>query len=201
VFASLRGTLESKSAGSVIVDVHGVGYLVQIPLSTFYHLGEVGDPVHLRITTWVREDAIQLFGFLTAGEQELFRHLTSVTGVGPRIAVAVLSGLSVEELARALVDGDAKRLQRIPGIGRKTAERLVLELRDRVRPPESPDVAETETEASLRDDVVSALVNLGYPSAQAQAAAEEAEKGTAGPSAPPGFPDILRRALRLLQRP
>ena len=171
---------------------------MQIPLSTFYRLGDEGDAVRLRITTWVREDAIQLFGFLTVGEQELFQHLISVAGVGPRIAVAVLSGLSVEEVARALGEGDAARLQRVPGIGRKTAERLVLELRDRVRVPAEPASETASPPRGLRRDVVSALMNLGYPQVQAERAAQEAEE-EAGES--PEFPAMLRQALKLLQRP
>ena len=133
MFAFLRGTLHAKSPEVAVVDVGGVGYEVRIPLSTYYRLADVGGSVALRITTQVRADAISLYGFLEEGEQRLFAYLVSVSGVGARMALAVLSGLTVAEAALALTEKDVRRLQAVPGIGRKTAERLVVELKDKAR--------------------------------------------------------------------
>ena len=198
MFAHLRGRLERKAPGSAVVEVGGVGYQVQIPLSTFYELPGTGAEVYLRITTQLREDAILLFGFRTDAEQTLFQHLIGVSGVGPRTALAVLSGMSVGEIAAALVARDVARLQRIPGIGRKTAERLVLELRDKVAPLAAGEEAAPPVAAEgVRQDVVSALVNLGYPSAQADRATGQAF-AEAGDQA--SFESLLRATLRRLHR-
>lgn len=198
MFAYLRGTLERKAPGTAVVDVGGVGYQVQIPLSTFYELPEAGSPVLLRITTQLREDAIHLFGFRTEAEQTLFHHLIGVSGVGPRTALAVLSGMSVPEIAGALTARDVARLQSIPGIGRKTAERLVLELREKVAPLSAGgETAAPPPVEGVRQDVVSALVNLGYPSAQAERATGQAFT-EAGEGA--SFEELLRATLRRLHR-
>jgi Holliday junction DNA helicase RuvA len=200
MYAYLRGTLGGKAPGMAVVDIQGVGYRVQIPLSTFYELGDEGSPVMLRITTHVREDAILLYGFYTAAEQELFQHLIGVSGVGPKMAIGILSGMSAPELLAALAEGNAARLQTIPGVGKRTAERLTVDLKDRARklaiaPSDAPEAASSGT---ARDDVISALVNLGYPAGQAEkaAAAALADGGGGGDDAP--FEDLLRSALRSL---
>lgn len=152
----------------MIVDVGGVGYELTVPLSTFYELGEVGTDVALRAYTYVREDALQLFGFRTDLEKQLFLLLTSVSGVGPKLAITLLSGMSASDLIRALRDNNLARLTGIPGVGKKTAERLVVELRDKVTKltvetaTESVPVATALPGSAISDDVVSALVNLGY---------------------------------------
>lgn len=198
MFAYLQGTLQQKTPGAAVVDIGGVGYQVHIPLSTFYELGDDGSTVRLRITTQVRDDAIVLYGFLTGTEQELFRLLTSVSGVGPRIAIAVLSGMPVAETVAALVEGDAARLQTIPGVGRRTAERLTVELRDRVRHlAGEPAPQPAGAPATLRDDVVSALVNLGYPAGHAERATDAALSGADGE---PEFATLLRDTLQRLHR-
>ncbi|HEY8550121.1 MAG TPA: Holliday junction branch migration protein RuvA [Vicinamibacterales bacterium] len=197
MIALLRGLLLEKHPNRLIVDVQGVGYDVQVPVSTFYQAGEEGAPVSLRIHTHVREDQIALFGFATRLEHELFERLISVNGIGPKVALAVLSGIEPAEFVRAVQSGDVTRLTRIPGVGRKTAERVTLELRDRL-----PAVDEPEEEAAptashgQRDDVVSALVNLGYQRAQVDRAVDAALK--ASPDA--GFEDLLRDSLRHLSR-
>ncbi|MHC4934107.1 MAG: Holliday junction branch migration protein RuvA [Planctomycetota bacterium] len=200
MFAFLRGILHEKTPGVAVVAVGGVGYEVRIPLSTFYELGDVGEVVPLRITTLVREDAIQLYGFLTEGEQRLFQHLVSVSGVGARMALAVLSGMSVDEAAAALAGQDVARLQAVPGIGRKTAERLVVELKDRARTlleQAREGAAPAPAAAGVRADVVSALVNLGYPEGPAARATDrtlaESGEGTL-------FESLLRGTLQRLHR-
>lgn len=201
MYAYLRGTLAEKSPGVAVVDIQGVGYRVQIPLSTFYELGDAGDPVTLRITTHVREDALLLYGFHTRQEQELFQQLIGVSGVGPRMAIGILSGLSVPELVKALAEGDVARLRTVPGVGRRTAERLTVDLRDRARKmvlaPEASEVAGPVAGEGVRDDVVSALVNLGYPLAHAEKAVEAMLSES---TEEPGFEDLLRGALRRLHR-
>src|SRR4029077_16319873 len=132
MIAHLSGTLLSKQATSVILDVAGVGYEVTIPLSTFYDLEEAGSKVQLRIYTHVREDALQLYGFKTARERELFLRLISVSGIGPKLGITLLSGMSAEEMIAAIRNNNLARLTLIPGVGRKTAERLVVELRDKI---------------------------------------------------------------------
>lgn len=163
MIARLAGTLIEKDVQRLVVDAGGVGYDVLVPLSTFYAAGEPGAPVVLRIHTHVREDALQLFGFATVLEQRLFERLISVSGIGPKLALAILSGIDSAELVQAVRDSNLARLTKIPGIGRKTAERLVIELRDRL--PETPAAATPDAPAvggDVRDDLLSALVNLGY---------------------------------------
>jgi len=202
MFAFLRGTLHAKSPDVAVVDVGGVGYEVRIPLSTYYRLVDVGGGVALRITTQVRADAISLYGFLEEGEQRLFSHLVSVSGVGARMALAVLSGMTVPEAARALTEKDVRRLQAVPGIGRKTAERLVVELKDKARSlltsAEGTAAAARAEAAGPRTDAISALVNLGYPEGPASRAVDQVLDTAA--AEPPGFDELLRQALQHLHR-
>jgi len=170
MIAHLRGTLVQKQPTSVIIDVQGVGYEVTIPLSTYYELGDVGTTVSLLIYTYVREDALQLYGFRTPIEKDLFLRLISVAGVGPKLAITILSGLSVDQLILAIRANDLARLTAIPGVGRKTAERLIVELRDKlaVLTTREAELAYQAAEAGAADeavkrDVVSALIHLGYP--------------------------------------
>jgi Holliday junction DNA helicase RuvA len=193
MIAALRGTLLSKSPVEVVIDVGGVGYRVQVPVSTFCRLGDDGSAVSLFVHTHVREDQISLFGFSSRTEKTLFERLLAVSGVGPRIALSILSGIEADELVRALTTSDIARLTRVPGVGKKTAERLALELKDKLRdlaqPAESPSSADTGTA-----DLVSALLNLGYSTAEAEKAAGKAQQslpqGTVG--------ERLRAALREL---
>lgn len=164
VIAQISGTLAHKLPGEVVVDVGGVGYQIFIPLNVFYRLPEIGDPVSLYIHTHLREDALQLFGFRAAEEKQVFLLLNSVTGIGPKLAVNILSGISAEELAEAVKDGDQVRLVSIPGVGKKLAERMIVELRDKfatlqMRPSEA---VPPSGDSQLVQDAVSALVNLGY---------------------------------------
>ncbi|MGE4056867.1 MAG: Holliday junction branch migration protein RuvA, partial [Vicinamibacterales bacterium] len=164
MIAHLRGRLLEKQPNRIVIETHGVGYDVSVPLSTFYVLGEAGTEIALRIHTHVREDALLLYGFATRLEQDLFERLISVSGIGPKVALAVLSGIEPVELIRAVQRDDAARLTSIPGVGRKTSERIVVELRDRLpalpaRVDGEPDVPGSQ---GLRDDLLSALTNLGY---------------------------------------
>jgi len=196
MIAALRGTLLEKHPNRIILDVGGVGYDVQVPLSTFYAIGDAGGDVSLRVRTHVREDAISLYGFLTALELDLFDRLIAINGIGPKVALAVLSGIEAAELVRAVRGQDVARLTRIPGVGKKTAERIGLELKDKL-PSAVPagDAADGGT-GDLRDDVISALVNLGYQRTSAEKAvdAELKKSGAAG------FEDVLRGSLRGLMR-
>jgi Holliday junction DNA helicase RuvA len=169
VIAHLAGTLLEKHVQRLVVDVGGVGYDVQVPLSTFYAVGEPGARVTLRIHTHVREDALQLFGFVTALELSLFQRLIAVSGIGPKVALAVLSGIEPNDLIRAVKGSDIARLTRIPGVGKKTSERIVVELKDRLPQVEEPAASDTAVEArDVRDNVLSALVNLGYQRASVE---------------------------------
>lgn len=199
MIARLRGRILDKQPNRVVVDVGGVGYDVFVPLSTFYGLGEGGSDVALRIHTHVREDALLLYGFGTALEQDLFERLIGVSGIGPKVALAVLSGIEPPELVRAIERGDLARLTAIPGVGKKTAERIVLELKDRLpRAQPAATGAETPTEAPpLRDDLVSALVNLGYHRPLAERAVDAAVKLVGGEA---GFERTLKQALRELAK-
>lgn len=195
MIAHLRGRILRKEPQEVVVDVGGVGYRVAIPLSTFYRLGDDGAEVRLLTYTHVREDTLALFGFLSAGEQGLFEKLISVAGVGPRLAVNILSGIEAPDLVAALKAGDVARLVRIPGVGKKTAERLVLELKDKM-PALLPaaEAAAATPAASPKDDLVSALLHLGYSRPEAERGAERALKEDGSGR----FEDLLRRTLRLL---
>ena len=169
MIAHLAGTLLEKHVQRLVVDVGGVGYDVQVPLSTFYAVGEPGARVTLRIHTHVREDALQLFGFVTALELTLFQRLIAVSGIGPKVALAVLSGIEPNDLIRAVKGSDIARLTLIPGVGKKTSERIVVELKDRLPQVEEPAASDTAVEArDVRDNVLSALVNLGYQRASVE---------------------------------
>ncbi|MFT3859148.1 MAG: Holliday junction branch migration protein RuvA [Aquabacterium sp.] len=168
MIARLTGLLAEKSPPHVLVDVNGVGYEVQVPMSTFYNLPELGAKVTLLTQFIVREDAQLLFGFLTAAERASFRELIKITGVGPRIALAVLSGLNANELAQAVSAQDASRLVKVPGIGKKTAERLLLELKGKIAPVLAPPGFAAVSDAQT--DILQALVALGYSDKEAQVA-------------------------------
>ncbi len=191
----LRGRLLEKRPNQVILDVGGVGYLVAVPLSTFAALGELHAEVTLLIHTHVREDALSLYGFLSAREKHLFELLLGASGVGPSLALKILSGMNVEELVPAIRGGDLARLTKIPGVGRKTAERMVVELKDKLEAvvveAEKPAAA---SPAGIEADVKSALINLGYDERTAEAAVAEARRRT-GPS---GFEQLLRVTLSAL---
>lgn len=191
MIARLSGTLVEKQPNQVIIDVGGVGYRVLIPLSTFTAIGSLNDPVTLLVHTHLREDQLQLFGFLTARERRLFELLISVTGVGPGLALKVLSGSRAEDLLQAIRQGEVERLVTIPGIGRKTAERIILELKDRLESASS-DLREGMTPGrGLETDVTSALLNLGYERRDVEAAVSRALRGRhAG-----DFEGLFREAL------
>ena len=200
MIAALEGRLTEKHPSRIVVDVQGVGYEVHVPLSTFYELGEPGSDVSLRIHTHVREETLALFGFASTLELQLFERLISVNGIGPRLALTALSGIEPPELVRSVRQGDVARLTGIPGVGKKTAERMVVELRDNL-----PNIASADTvpaslikgEADdLRGDVISALLNLGYHRQLAEKAIKTALKG----SDDLVFEDVLRQALRELAR-
>ena len=194
MIASLSGILARKSAESVIVDVAGVGYEVYTPLSTYMRLPDEGRAVSLNVYTHLKEDAIQLFGFLTSAEKEAFTLLISVSGVGPKLAKNILSGIEVAELASALSTGDVARLSAIPGIGAKSAERLVLELKDKVRTIAIASAGALK--GSAAGDAVSALLNLGYKNAQAEDAVRKAKDKYPGAK----FEELLRESLKGLSK-
>jgi len=200
MIAFLRGKVLDKHPNKLIVDVHGVGYEVQVPLSTFYEVGDEGDEVSLRVHTHVREDALQLYGFVTALEQQVFERLIGISGIGPKLAIAVLSGIDPRELLGAVQRSDVARLTRIPGVGKKTAERIVLELKDRMQQfaglaaPDAPEPGAVEDR--LREDLVSALVNLGYHRPQA----EKTIDSTLQSGGELRFEQALKQALKGLMR-
>lgn len=203
MIAFLSGKLLEKQANAVIVDVGGVGYEVTIPLSTFYELGEVGSEVSLRIFTYVREDALQLFGFKTARERDLYLKLISVQGIGAKSGITMLSGMSADEIIAALRTDNLARLTSIPGVGRKTAERLVIELRDKVGDLATgvsrnvSDAAGTAIGADgVFEDALSALVNLGYQRNLAEKALQQAIKDGTEMS----VQKLLRQALQRLAK-
>lgn len=200
MIAHLRGSIFEKHPNQVIVDINGVGYDVQIPISTYTSLGDIGKPVSLTIHTHVREDAIVLFGFSTAEEKALFERLISIGGIGPKLALAVLSGLPASDLVTAIRRSDVPRLVRIPGVGKKTAERIVLELKDKVigvdaagKPVEVP--ATGPALGALESDVISALQNLGC----SRAAAEEAVRKAKQNGASIDFEPLFRASMALIR--
>ena len=202
MIAYLSGKLLEKHANTVILETHGVGYEVSIPLSTFYELGEVGSDVQLRIYTHVREDAIQLFGFKTMRERELYLRLLSVQGIGAKSGITMLSGMSADEIIMAIRTDDLARLTSIPGVGRKTAERLVIELRDKVSELASAGSSPLDAERptlhadAVFEDALSALVNLGYQ----RVAAEKAVKQAAQEGTEMSVQQLLRRSLQVLAK-
>ena len=187
----LSGTLADKSPPMVLVDVHGVGYEVDVPMSTFYNLPGVGEPVVLLTHFVVREDAQVLFGFGTPAERATFRELVKISGVGPRTALSILSGLSVGELAAAVTRQDAARLVKVPGIGKKTAERLLLELKGKLGPELGTPTAPALDDAQA--DIAQALQSLGYNEREAQAALKALPAGI-------GVSEGIRLALKALNR-
>ena len=202
MIASLRGSILEKHPNRIVVDVNGVGYEVFVPLSTFYGLGDAGSAIAVRIHTHVREDALLLYGFATLLEQELFERLIGVSGIGPKVALAVLSGIEPLELIRAIERGDLARLTAIPGVGKKTSERIVLELKDRLPRVQAAAVAAggaASDASALRDDVLSALVNLGYHRPLAEKAVDAAIK-TSGSTSGAAFEHTLKQALRELAK-
>ena len=199
MIAHLRGRLLEKHPNRVIVDVGGVGYDVHVPLSTFYEMAEAGEEIALRIHTHVREDALLLYGFATPLELQIFERLISVSGIGPKLALAVLSGIEPNELVSAIRTANVARLTGIPGIGKKIAERIGLELKDKMASFVAAEMAASHTTAAgetLRDDVLSALMNLGYHRPLAERAVDSAiKKGTSST-----FESVLKSALRELAR-
>lgn len=204
MIAYLSGTLLEKQANVVIIDVNGVGYEVTIPLSTFYELGEEGSPVQLRIYTHVREDALQLFGFKTEREKQLYLKLISVQGIGAKSGITMLSGMSADEIIVAVRTDNLARLTSIPGVGKKTAERLVIELRDKLNDLSSsgagqgslPTASTNVPVDEVYDDALSALTNLGYQ----RNAAEKALKQAVQEGTEMSVQKLLRKSLQLLAK-
>jgi Holliday junction DNA helicase RuvA len=174
MIGQLRGQLLQKKPNVLLLDVHGIGYEVFIPLTSFYELPGEGSEITLKIHTHVREDALTLFGFRSQREKDFFLKLISISGIGPKLAIAILSGAAVEELAQAIAESNLARLTAIPGVGRKTAERLVLELRGQITPfllPEQIDAGKRGgVPSAFEEDILSALTNLGYPRSSAEKA-------------------------------
>ena len=201
MIAQISGKLIYKSPDHLIVDVNGVGYEIHTPLSTFYKLPDTNSPVRLITYTYVREDLLQLYGFLTAGERDLFQLLIGVSGIGPKLAVNILSGIPEIDLCKALSDGDVRKLSSTPGVGKKTAERMVLELRDkigRITPQDGPLPSATEDHQEIEEDVVSALINLGYKRAAAEKAFKEARNHMSGDLATVEI--LLKETLKVLSK-
>jgi Holliday junction DNA helicase RuvA len=197
MIARLRGTLLEKHPNQVVVEAGGVGYDVTIAVPTYTKLPDVGSEVNLRVHTHVREDALLLYGFLGQEEKALFEKLITVSGIGPKLAITVLSGLSTPELTTAIRRGEVERLVRIPGVGKKTAERMVLELRDKLPAPASEEAPQPATAFDAIDqDVLSALLNLGCARPVAETAVKKAK---AAPGAPGEFEPLFRRALEMLR--
>jgi holliday junction DNA helicase RuvA len=199
MIGQLRGKLLNKKPNLLLLDVSGVGYEVYIPMTSFYELPDEGNEVTLKIHTHVREDALTLFGFRSQREKDFFLKLISISGIGPKLAITILSGAQVEELAQALSEGNLGRLTSIPGVGRKTAERLVLELRNQISSfilsEQSAPEQREGTASALEEDILSALTNLGYPRASAEKAFSVALRST---ECERTFEDILRNTLRRL---
>lgn len=196
MIAHLTGQLIQKSPASVVVDVRGVGYEAFIPLTAYYQLPEIGSPVSLHIHTHMREESLKLFGFVNAADKQMFELLIRINKVGPKLAIAILSGLSAQSLTQAVFNNDISTLNAIPGVGRKTAERLAMELKDKLSEmnlePESASAGAPGN--GLRDDAVSALVNLGYKKAQAEQALKKIWRDEAKPS----LEELIRDSLNCL---
>jgi len=203
MIAHLRGTLLSKHPNQAIVETHGVGYDVMISVPTFSELPQAGTEVALHIHTHVREDALSLYGFLRLAEKKLFEKLLTVSGIGPKLAITILSGMPVDEMLGAIRSGDVARLTRIPGIGKKTAERMVLELRDKLPTPTGAAEMRVAQVSPLEEDVLSALVNLGYQRAVAEKALSSiplAPKNARSGATAPSFDVLFREALGVLSK-
>ena len=200
MIAFLRGRVLDKQPNVLIVDVQGVGYQVHVPLSTYYDIGDQGAEIALHIHAHVREEAFHLYGFLTTIEQQLFERLITISGIGPKLAVAVLSGIGPVELVHAVQHGDVGRLTGIPGVGRKTAERMILELKDRLAhltlAQGTGDPSTVAPGDRLRDDLLSALQNLGYHRPLAEKAVDAMLSSTSEPSFERGLKAALRELMR-----
>jgi len=196
MIGSLRGKLMEKRPSQILLDVGGVGYQLQVPLSTFAVLGPLHSETMLLVYTHVREDQLALYGFATAREKHCFELLISASGVGPSLALKILSGMGIEELVPAIRKGDVARLVLIPGVGRKTAERIVVELRDKLAAIDIEEAGKPATRSQLESDVASALVNLGYDGRTVDRAIERARATAAG-----NFEDLLRASLQILSTP
>ena len=194
MIGQLRGRLADKRPNQVMVDVGGVGYLVAVPFSTYAALGELHTEVTLLIHTHVREDTFALYGFLSSREKHFFELLIGVSGIGPSLALKILSGMTVEELIPAIRSGDVARLSKTPGVGRKTAERMVVELKDRLEGVTIAEAKQPASVAGVEADVVSALTNLGYDGRSAEAAVGEATRAAGMAS----FEKLLKAALQEL---
>jgi len=200
MIALLRGKLLEKHPNQIIVETGGVGYEVVIPISTFSALPDAGSEIQLRIYTHVREDALALFGFLTVDEKAIFEKLISVSGIGPKLAITVLSGLATPDLVAAIRNGQVDQLVRIPGVGKKTAERIVLELKDKLEGAVAVAAAAVAQQPAARlsaldRDVLSALLNLGCKTAAAEAAVRQAKSA----GVPDEFEPLFRKALELVR--
>ena len=191
MIAHLRGKLALKDSSRVVVDVNGVGYEVFVPLTTFTALPDTGYEVSIDIHTHVRDDVIALYGFSTRRERVIFEKLITISGIGPKLAVTILSGGSVEDLVTAIKRSDLPRLTAIPGVGRKTAERIILELKDKLQ-----DFTEGPVKLPVESDVLSALENLGYLRAHAEAAMRRAVDGESDPA----FDGLFKRSLQILTK-
>lgn len=194
MIAKISGILAHKIPGEVIVDVQGVGYQIFIPLSVFYRLPEVGKFLTLQIHTHLREDALQLFGFSEPEEKQVFLLLNNVAGIGPKLAVNILSGIPADDLARALREGDQPRLLSIPGVGKRLAERMIVELRDKFLSFRTEEVGQGNGSPLVRD-AVSALVNLGYRRPDAEKIVREITQRGEQP-----LPEVLKEAIRRLSQ-
>lgn len=193
MIGSLRGKLLEKRPNQVLIDVGGVGYQVQIPLSTFTGIGALHSETTLLIHTHLREDQLALYGFVTAREKQCFELLISASGVGPSLALKILSGMSIEELVPAIRRGDLAQLVRIPGVGKKTAERMVVELRDKLTAVDVPETGKPQARPQLESDVASALVNLGYDERSVERAIDKVRASAGG-----DFEKLLRESLQVL---
>lgn len=199
MIARISGILIQKSVTHCVVDVHGTGYRIIVPLSTFYELPKEDQPVVLHVHTHVREDAISLYGFHTREEREVFQMMISVSGIGPKLAVNILSGIAAGELVRAVTEEDLKRLTGIPGVGKKTAERMILELKDKAAKLGRDDVTvctvAVKTGDQVKEDALSALVNLGY---KASAVKDVVDRIMREAPETPSLDQLLKQALRTL---
>lgn len=202
MIANIKGILIQKSVSSLVIDVQGVGYRVFVPLSTFYELPDIGLPVSLKIHTHVKEDAIQLFGFRTSEEKDVFQLMISVSGIGPKLATNILSGIAAPDLARAVCAEDLKKLVGIPGIGKKTAERMIFELKEKLQKvvhleeEPTPGAGEDPGER-VKEDAISALINLGYRGNVAKGAVEKVIEKSEGDLA---LENLLKKALKMLSK-
>lgn len=200
MIARIRGTLVYKSISHVIVDAHGIGYRVFVPLTTFYELPETGQSVTLHIHTHLKEDALNLYGFHMPEDQDIFRLLISVGGIGPKLALNILSGIPARELIRAVTQENLSRLTAVPGLGKKTAERIVLELKDKffkidIDQVVRQDVVDGERDDTVKEDALSALINLGYKQSAAKSALDKAIAASTGDLS---LDVLLKEALKRL---